>query len=69
MIHAIRGHAIIDGVRGEAGMDEDVLADYIQRLGLLVSDFPQISEIDLNPIKGTGTELCVVDARIIVPAK
>ena len=66
MIRSIRGHAIVDGVRGEEGMDEDVLADYTQRLGRLVSDFPQIGEIDLNPIKGVGTELYVVDARILV---
>lgn len=66
MLASIRGRALIQGVRGEAGMDENVLADYIQRLGRLVSDFPQIAEIDLNPIKGGGSDLYVVDARIII---
>lgn len=66
MLASIRGRDLIQGVRGEAGMDENVLADYIQRLGRLVSDFPQIAEIDLNPIKGGGSDLYVVDARIII---
>lgn len=66
MIRSIRGYDIIDGVRGEEGMSEAVLIDYVQRLGQLVSDFPQINEIDLNPVKGTGTNLYVVDARILV---
>ncbi|MGD9366311.1 MAG: acetate--CoA ligase family protein, partial [Desulfobacteraceae bacterium] len=66
MIRGIRSYAILQGVRGEAGMDIDVLADHVQRLSLLVHDFPQIDEIDLNPVKGTGVDLYAVDARIIL---
>jgi acetyltransferase len=66
MIRGIQSYALLEGVRGEAGMDIDVLADNIQRLGWLVSDFPRIKEIDLNPIKGVGADLYAVDARIIV---
>jgi acyl-CoA synthetase (NDP forming) len=66
MILGIQGVALLKGVRGESGMDIDVLADNVQRLGRLVSDFPRIKEIDLNPIKGTGSDLYAVDARIIV---
>jgi acetyltransferase len=66
MIDNIRSYAILEGVRGEPGMAIDVLADNVQRLGRLVDDYPQIEEIDLNPIKGTSTDLYAVDARIIV---
>jgi acyl-CoA synthetase (NDP forming) len=66
MIHGIRGYPILAGVRGGMGMSIDVLADGIERLGRLVADFPVISEIDINPLKGCGRELFVVDARIIV---
>jgi acetyltransferase len=66
MIDGIRGHAIVEGTRGQAGMDLDLLADMITRLGKLVADFPQIEEIDLNPVKGVGKNLYAVDARIIV---
>jgi len=66
MIRGIQSYAVIEGARGEAGMDIDILADCIQRLGCLVHDFPEIAEIDLNPIKGVGSQLFAVDARILV---
>jgi acyl-CoA synthetase (NDP forming) len=66
MIKGIRSHAVLQGVRGQAGMDIQVLADYLQRLGRLVHDFPVIREIDLNPVKGEEADLYAVDARIIV---
>lgn len=66
MIQGIQGYALLKGVRGETGMDIDVLADNLQRLGRLVSDVPQIKEVDLNPIKGTGQDLYAVDARVII---
>jgi acyl-CoA synthetase (NDP forming) len=66
LIQGIQGQAIINGVRGQAGMNMEVLADLLQRLGRLVCDFPRIKEIDLNPIKGINTQLYAVDARIIV---
>lgn len=66
MVRGIRGHALLQGVRGQQGVSEELLADYIRRLGCLVSDFPRIREIDLNPVKGTGSDLFAVDARIIL---
>jgi len=68
MVQGIRSHAVFRGARGHAGMDIDTLADNVQRLGCLVSDFPGIKEIDLNPIKGFDTDLFAVDARIIIQA-
>jgi acetyltransferase len=66
MIRGIRSYPILEGVRGEPGMNIDLLADTVQRLSRLVHDFPRIREIDLNPVKGTGDALFAVDARIIV---
>ncbi len=66
MIRGIRSYKILEGVRGEPGVSVDVLAENLVRLSQLVSDFPQISEMDLNPIKGTGNDLYVVDARILL---
>ena len=66
MIRSIRALPIIQGVRGEQGMDLDVLEDVLVRIALLVTDFPQVKEMDLNPVKGYGTELYAVDSRIIL---
>lgn len=66
MINGIRACKLLDGVRGEQGMSTDLLAEYLMRLSRLVDDFPAIQEIDLNPLKGTGTDLYTVDARIMI---
>lgn len=66
MIRSIRAYKILEGVRGQKGVNIDVVSTNLARLSRLVSDFPAIREIDINPLKGTGDELYVVDARIIV---
>ncbi len=66
LIDGIRGRALLDGVRGAEGMDTAVLVDFLVRLGRLVADFPEIGEIDLNPVKGFGDCLLAIDARIII---
>ena len=65
MIRQTKSFPLLEGVRGEEGVSLDRLSEYLIRLSLLLKDFPQIVEIDLNPVKGTGTDLYVVDARII----
>jgi len=66
MIRSVRAFPIIRGLRGQPGMDTGLLVDMLLRVGLLVTHSPQIQELDLNPVKGCGTDLYVVDARIIV---
>ena len=66
MIRGLRSYPVLEGFRGEPGMSLDVLAACVQRLGLLVADFPQIRELDINPLKGTGERLYAVDARILL---
>jgi acetyltransferase len=66
MICDVHAYPIIKGMRGQKGMDIEVLADALTRVAKLVTDFPQILEMDLNPVKGFGTDLYAVDARIIV---
>lgn len=68
MIRGIRSYPILEGVRGEAGVSIDLLADYLVRLSKLVNDFPEIQEIDLNPVKGENDDLFVVDARLLKSA-
>jgi len=68
MVTGIRGYPILEGIRGQEGISVEVLTGYIERLGRLVSDFPAINEIDLNPLKGCGEGVYVVDARMILGA-
>lgn len=66
LIHSIRSLALLKGVRGEPGMDLGTLRDILIRIGLLVTDFPAIQELDLNPVKGYGKDIFTVDARVLV---
>ncbi|MFO7630238.1 MAG: acetate--CoA ligase family protein, partial [Prochlorococcaceae cyanobacterium] len=52
--------------RGEAKVDITVIAEALQRISQLVTDFPQIAELDINPfmVGGPGEESVVADARI-----
>ena len=62
----LRGYKILQGVRGQEPVNEDIFADTIARVSALVSAAPEIVEMDLNPLLGTSTELTAVDARIRV---
>jgi len=53
-------------MRGQKGMSIEFLAEELARLSWLVTDLPRIREIDLNPVKGFGTELYAVDARVVI---
>ncbi len=64
MVTGIRASALLDGVRGEKPVDKAALVDLIQRLSRLVSDFPQIKELDLNPVMAFEKGAVAVDARI-----
>jgi acetate---CoA ligase (ADP-forming) len=66
MVTGIQAYPILQGIRGQEGISVDILAGYIERLSRLVYDFPAISEIDINPLKGAGSNLYVIDARIIM---
>jgi acetyltransferase len=66
MLKGTRSYALLEGVRGQTGADVSTVAVCIQRLSQLVTDFPEISELDVNPliVGPPGTEPVVADARI-----
>lgn len=68
MLINTRTYKILKGVRGEEGVDIDAIAEGLQRLSQLATEFPQIQELDINPyIVGTeGTVPIAVDARMSV---
>jgi len=64
MIRHLKGHGILEGARGQEGVDENAFADVIVRLGALVQAAPEIAELDLNPLLGNARAVTAVDARI-----
>ena len=69
MLNAIGGAELLNGVRGGKGINRAALADIIVNVSKLVNDFPEIQEVDLNPIFATDKGAKAVDVRIIVGEK
>ncbi len=66
MLDGIAAAEILRGVRGAAPVDRASLAKIIVAVSQLVTDFPEISEVDLNPVFATPTGASAADVRIIV---
>jgi acetyl coenzyme A synthetase (ADP forming)-like protein len=66
MLDGIKAAEILRGVRGAEPVDADALADIIVRLSNLVTDFPQISEFDLNPVFARPDGASAADVRIVL---
>ncbi len=68
MLTEIRAKALLDGVRGEPPVDKETLIDALLRIGQLVLDFPEIAELDINPLivyeEGRGG--VALDMRLIL---
>jgi acetyltransferase len=68
MLVSTRTYKILIGARGEQGVDIEAVAEALQRLSQLVTEFPEIKEMDINPfmVGPPGTLPVAVDARITV---
>ena len=66
MIRSIRGYPLLEGVRGEEPSDLRALEEAIGRLAQLVTDFPEIRQLDVNPfmVLPAGKGAKGVDARM-----
>jgi acetyltransferase len=66
MIHGLRGYKILQGTRGQQGINEKKYADIIVRLSTLLRFATEIKEIDINPLLADGDDVVAVDARILI---
>jgi acetyl coenzyme A synthetase (ADP forming)-like protein len=66
MLDDIRGAAILRGARGQPPVKQEALASLIVNVSHLADDFPEIAEVDLNPVMASHAGVAAVDARILV---
>ena len=66
MIHSLRSYKIIQGIRGQKGVNEDKFAEIIQRLSILLRYATEIKEMDINPLLADDVDVVAVDARILI---
>ncbi|MFW6003276.1 MAG: acetate--CoA ligase alpha subunit [Halanaeroarchaeum sp.] len=66
MIDEIQSAPLLRGARGRDPVDEDAVVESVQRLSQLVTDFPAILELDINPLVATPDGVQAVDIRLTV---
>ncbi len=68
MIHEIRSYPLLEGVRGEPPADHEAIVDALLRIGQLVTDFPEIVELDINPLMvfEEGRGAMAIDMRLVL---
>jgi len=66
MINEIKSSAILDGVRGRPPCDKKAIAKLIGKVSEVIEAYPEIHEMDLNPVIVHEEGLSIVDARIIL---
>jgi len=70
MIDELRGSQILKGARGHMPSDIDSVADALLRLSQLLNDFPEIQEVDINPLRVFHEQggCRALDARMLLKA-
>jgi 4-hydroxybutyryl-CoA synthetase (ADP-forming) len=68
MLNSLKSKKILDGARGAKPADKLAIIECVLRLAQLLRDFPEIKELDINPLlvleEGKGAK--VLDARIVI---
>jgi acetyl coenzyme A synthetase (ADP forming)-like protein len=66
MLDGIQAHEMLKGVRGSDPANRDAIAGIIVNVSRLITDFPEIAEMDLNPVFATKDAAIAADVRIVV---
>jgi acyl-CoA synthetase (NDP forming) len=66
MISSTKISKVLEGFRGSPPSDLFFLKECLLRLSQLVSDFPEIKELDINPLKIFSKSGLVLDARVVI---
>ncbi len=66
MINGLHSSKLLEGVRGEMAVNKESIIEAIGRLSQLVNDFPEIMELDINPLLANQDGVKALDARIVI---
>jgi len=68
MLNSLKSKKMLSGVRGAKAVDIEAVVDAVLRLAKLLKDFPEIKELDINPLLAleNGKGVKVLDARIVI---
>ena len=68
MIREIRSYPLLEGIRGQPPADHEAMVDALLRISQLVTDFPEIVELDINPLMvfEEGRGAIAIDMRLVL---
>jgi acetyltransferase len=66
MLESLKIMPLLKGYRGKPPVNTDKLIEILIRLSYLVADYPEIKELDINPLLVTPTDVIALDARVIL---
>jgi acyl-CoA synthetase (NDP forming) len=69
MIKETKGYRVLQGMRGEKPKDITSLVELLVQVSQLAARYPQIKEVDLNPIRVYEDGYSILDARILLDVK
>jgi acetyl-CoA synthetase (ADP-forming) len=68
MMAEIKGHKILEAIRGMQPVDKDILADILIAIGNLGIENDAVEEVDINPVIISGGKPVAVDALVVLSA-
>src|SRR5208337_1527202 len=66
MLESLKSWPLLLGYRGKPGANIDRLIEIIMRFSYLVADYPEIKELDINPLLVTPQDVIALDARVVL---
>jgi acetyltransferase len=69
MISGIRGSKLLGEIRGQPAVDKEALISTLRRISQIAIDFPEIEEMDINPLLAFSNKAIAVDCRIRIAGK
>jgi acetyl coenzyme A synthetase (ADP forming)-like protein len=69
MLSELRGSAMLEAIRGQAAVNRSAVADVLVRLARLATDFPEIEELDINPLAASPSGATALDARVLLSTR
>ena len=66
MLESLKSWPLLQGYRGKPGANIDRLIETIMRFSYLVADYPEIKELDINPLLVTADDVLALDARVVI---
>jgi acetyltransferase len=66
MAGELKAQALLDGFRGAPSVDRAALAEILVNLGRLLTEHPEIAEVEINPLRATARGLVALDALVVM---